>query len=567
MDTLRILVISLLGLTIGCSSEEPVPAGSGSSNSTDRPPIDAVASSPFTPVPEDAGIRFTHYNARSPVKMLPETMGSGVAFFDFDNDDYPDLFFLNGSSLIGKPGGERTSQLYRNQGDGTFSEVTANSGLDDQYFAMGVGIGDFDNDGYTDLATTGADRARIYRNLGNGRFQDISSQAGVDAKGFGSGVAFLDYDRDGWLDLFIARYVEWTPETDIPCSPDGTTRTYCTPELYPGISNVLYRNIEGKRFEDVSSESGIGEHLGKALGIAVFDSNGDHWPDIAVANDTAPNFLFVNQGDGTFIESGIDTGMAYSESGAARGGMGIDTGDVDRDGAVDIVIGNFSQEMVAYFRGAESGYYIDDAAPAGLGLPTLMTLAFGTLVEDFDNDSWLDVLVVNGHIEPEIAETRQSQSYQQPPQFFRNLGEGKFGQPIEKPFGDEALKFVARGFASADYDRDGDVDFIISQNGGPACLLRNNTSGNHWLQLRLEGTRSNRSAFGSKVEVFIGDTHMVRFLSSGRSYLSASSLTVPIGLAKADRVDRLVITWPSGTRQELTDVKADQLIKIKESAQ
>ncbi len=368
----------------------------------------------FVDMTAESGVRFVHYNAASKEKWLPETMGSGVAVFDFDNDGLPDLFFLNGSTLDGR-GEHHTGRLYRNTGAGRFVDVTAGSGLDESYFGMGAAVGDIDNDGWDDVAVTTTDGARVYRNIHGRRFENVTRQMGLKCPGFGSSLAFLDYDRDGFVDLFVGRYVEWTPKTDIPCSPDRVHRTYCTPEVYPGIRNCLFRNVGGTRFIDESKASGVDRFLGKTLGVAVLDLDRDGWPDIAVANDTVANYLLINRHDGTFSEAGIETGLAYSESGAARGGMGIDTGDLDGDGAVDVVIGNFSQEMAAFFRSVEPGYFIDDAAPAGIGLPTLMTLAFGTLVEDFDNDGWLDVLLANGHIEPEISETRRSQSYRQPP--------------------------------------------------------------------------------------------------------------------------------------------------------
>lgn len=519
----------------------------------------------FTPLRSEAGIEFEHYNAATEERWLPETMGSGVAFFDYDNDQYPDLYFLNGAPLLKDQGHSPTGRLYHNLGNGKFEDVTEGSGLDESYFAMGVAVGDIENDDLLDLAVTGVDFTRIYRNLGDGRFKNVTQEVGIDCTGFGASLAFLDYDRDGYLDLFITRYVVWSPEGDIPCSPDGIHRTYCTPEVYPAITNCLFRNVRGSRFEDVSEGAGLNELPGKALGLVVVDSNDDNWPDLVVANDTEGNFLLVNQGDGTFLDVGIESGIAYSESGAARGGMGIDAGDIDGDGLVDIVIGNFSQEMAAYFRGIESGYFMDDAAQVGIGLPTLMTLAFGTLVEDIDNDGWLDILLVNGHIEPEISVTRQSQTYRQEPQFFRNLGAGKFETLNSDATGLTDLLLVARGFSSGDYDQDGDLDFVVSQNGGPAYLLRNNESGNNWIRISLAGSASNRTGYGARVRVFTESAVVTRYLGSGRSYMSASEPKITVGLGEATSIKLIEVTWPSGKVQIVESPPINSAIKIVEA--
>jgi hypothetical protein len=518
----------------------------------------------FTPLQDEIGISFNHYNAATEERWLPETMGSGVAFFDYDNDQYPDLYLVNGASLGKGKNDSPVGHLYHNLRDGTFEDVTEGSGLDESFFGMGVAVGDLENDGLLDLAVTGVDKVRIYRNLGNGQFRNVTEEAGIDCPGFGASLAFLDYDRDGHLDLFVTRYVVWSPEGDIPCSPDGIHRTYCTPEVYPAITNCLFRNTGGTRFENVSRKAGLEELPGKALGLVTVDSNNDGWPDLVVANDTEGNFLLINQHDGTFSEVGIESGIAYSESGAARGGMGIDAGDIDGDGLVDIVIGNFSQEMTAYFRGIESGYFMDDAAQVGIGLPTLMTLAFGTLVEDIDNDGWLDILLVNGHIEPEISVTRQSQSYRQAPQFFRNLGQGKFEVLDPDLTGLADWLLVARGFASGDYDQDGDLDFVVTQNGGPAYLLRNNQTGNNWIRFSLVGSESNRLGYGAKVRVFTEGAVVTRYLESGRSYMSASEPKVTVGLGKQTSVRQVEVTWPSGRVQTLESPAINTIVELVE---
>jgi enediyne biosynthesis protein E4 len=535
----------------------------------EKPPAVAVQEQELLPmfsdITKESGIDFTHFNAATQEKLLPETMGSGVAFFDFDGDGLPDIYLVNGAPLYGPNPDRPTGRLYRNLGNGSFEDVTAGSGLEESFFGMGVAIGDFDNDGRIDLALTATDHARIYRNLGGGKFADVTREMRLRSPGYGASIAFLDYDRDGYLDLFVSRYVVWSRETDIPCRPDGVHQIYCTPEMYPAISNMLFKNIEGKYFKDVSKESGISRYLGKALGIVVLDYNNNGWPDIAVANDTVRNFLFENQGDGTFREIGEVSGMAYSESGAARGGMGIDAGDLDRDGRVDIVIGNFSQEMVAVFRGMETGYFIDDAAQVGIGIPTLMTLAFGTLVEDFCNDGWLDLLVVNGHIEPEISRLKQYQQFRQPPQLFMNRGDGHFDTANSENDPFLSGSFVARGLAVADIDLDGDLDLILSQNGDKAVLFRNNSRGNNWLQIQLVGTQSNWMGFGARVEVTTERETFARFLNSGRSYMSACEPVLNYGLGKATTIEKIEVSWPSGIRQVIRGVEINQRIVIQES--
>ena len=551
---------ALMIVLAGCQAGDHAgPSGPGEHEGNDILGISLVD------VTESSGIDFVHFSGTSERRLLPETMGSGVAFCDLTGNGLPDLLFLNGASLTAEADQPSGARLFLNQGDGNFTDATEGSGLEFSGYAMGVAVGDFDNDGLEDLLITRVGRDLLFRNLGEGRFEDVTERVGLEVDGFSSSAAFLDYDRDGFLDLFIARYVKWSVEDDIPCRPDGLHQAYCTPEVYEGISNVLLKNHQGSRFEDVSEKAGVSEHAGKALGVVVFDYNQDLWPDIAVANDTVRNFLFVNQGNGTFSEMGTETGMAYSDSGAPRGGMGIDAADVDRDGHSDIVIGNFAQEMVALFKGSSHGYFADDAAVAGLGIPTLLTLAFGTLIEDIDNDGWLDVLVVNGHIEPEIASIQRSQSYAQVPQFFRN-SEGPEFQLLTSGRSESVLNraLVGRGLASADMDLDGDLDFVITQNGGPAVLIRNDWQGSSWLQLKLEGSSSNRSAVGAKVTVYAGDESWSRELNPARSYLAACDSVLVFGLGDRTRVDRVQIQWPSGLEQNLDSVETGKRITVRE---
>jgi len=513
-----------------------------------------------------AGVFFKHFNDASPRKYLPETMGAGVALFDYDNDRLLDIYLVNGAKL--KPPrdvpGAPTGALYRNLGNWRFQAVTAQARLDQPIFGMGAAVGDFDNDGFTDLFISGVDGDRLYRNSGNGAFEDVTERAGLNDVGFGSSAAFIDYDRDGYLDLFVGRYVEWTRETDITCSPDGIHRVYCTPEAYPGESNGLYKTLGGRRFKDVTRSSGVWHQDGKTLGVAIMDHNHDGWPDITIANDTVRNFLFVNNRDGSFTESGVTTGMAYSESGATRGGMGIDVGDADGDGFTDIAVGNFSQEMSALYRGSAAGFFVDDAPQAGIGLPTLMTLAFGTLLFDYDNDGQLDLLLVNGHIEPEINKTQRLQQYAQSPHLFRNESKGNFRAMTDQAGSPLREALVGRGLASGDLDGDGDLDIVITQNGHPAKVWRNNAKRQSWVRVQLVGTRSNRTGYGAVVKAVAGKKTWVRMFTSGRSYLSACEPVVTIGLGSASQLDRLEITWPSGQIQTIERPSLNQLLKVKE---
>lgn len=526
---------------------------------------------------QEAGLAWEHQNHASAERYLPETMGAGVAIFDADGDGRNDLFLVGGMAVeaLTDPRLEErrgNSALLLGRDDGTFEDRTVGSGLDIPLLGMGTAVGDVDNDGDLDLLVTTVGGQHLFENRGGGIFDDVTVAAGLtpadgggeDGGGedggtieFGSSAAFLDFDRDGWLDLFVGRYIQWSPATDLPCLPDGVHRSYCTPEAYPRANNRLYRNQGGIRFEDVTVATGAGQPSGKTLGIAVLDFDDDQWPDLLVANDTAPNALLHNLGNGRFEDVALDHGIAVGQSGAPRGAMGVDSGDFDGDLRPDIVIGNFAQEMSAVYRLTQGGVFVDEAASWGVGLPTLMPLGFGVQALDLDLDGWLDLVFVHGHIEPEIARFRPAQQHAQSALVFRNRrGEGfeavNAGSALDHPL-------VGRGLASGDLDGDGDLDLVVTQNGGPAQLWRNDSPPQHFLRLRLEGRKSNRNGFGARVDVTVGGRTLRRWLVSGRSYLSSSEPVLTFGLGQHQRVDSIRVTWPSGHIQELGRLEIDQL--------
>jgi hypothetical protein len=518
----------------------------------------------FVDVTRTAGLTFRHNSGAFGKKYMPETLGPGVAFIDYNGDGWQDLFFTNGKDWPGQRRRTSTLELFRNNKNGTFTNVSGASGLAREVYGMGSAVGDFDNDGDDDLFVSAVGQSLLFRNT-RGVFEDVTAQAGLSGHDeFSSSAAWLDYDKDGHLDLFVANYVQWTLQSDLFCSLDGKEKSYCTPESYKGSSARLWHNKGNGTFQEVTKEAGLQDATSKGLGVAVLDANQDSWPDLVLANDTQPNRLYINSGKGTFMDRGVLAGIAYSDQGIARAGMGVAAADYDRSGFPGILITNFSNEMLALYHNEGNGLFVDEAPRSAIGRSSLMTLGFGCFFFDYDLDGWLDIFVANGHIEEGIERIQSAIKYAQPPHLFRNTGQGKF-QEVTRSVGAAFIKpLVARGAAYGDFDNDGDLDIVITTNGGPAVLLRNDGGANKSLRLRLAGTRSNRNGFGAVVRVTVGSETQSAMAQSGGSYLSQSESILTFGLGKAAKADRVEVRWPSGRIDRLSNVSAGSVVTIQE---
>jgi enediyne biosynthesis protein E4 len=519
----------------------------------------------FSDVTSQAGIQFQHNSGAFGGKFLPETLGSGCAFLDYDRDGWQDILLINGADWPGHKRSRTTLKLYRNNGNGTFTDVTLHAGLDVELYGMGVAVGDYNNDGFPDILITCVGQNRLFRNTGKGTFVDVTSASGLGKReGFSTSAMWFDYDRDGLLDLFVCNYVKWSPEHDVFCSLDGKHKSYCTPEAYRGETCWLFHNRGDGTFEDVTAASGIFDSSSKSLGVALLNDNHDGWPDVLVANDTQPNKLYRNQRNGTFKDAAVEAGLAFSSEGKARAGMGIDVADFENSGAAGVAITNFDNEMIGLYRRNGKGFE-DIAAQAGVGMASKNSLGFGCVFLDVNLDGWLDFAVANGHIDETVRNIRGNVGYAQPAQLFLNSATGSFRDVAGDVGGGFNQPKVGRGLAYADFDRDGDLDLLLTTNNGPAYLYRNDQdSGNRSIRFRLAGTKSNRDAIGAQVRVFAGGSTQSRMVKGGSSYLSQSELPVTFGLEKRDRVERVVIDWPSGRTEEYKNLAAGRCYECTE---
>ena len=504
-----------------------------------------------------SGLAFRHNNGAYGGTLLPETLGAGCAFLDYDNDGWQDVLLVNGMDWPGHKKQRSTLRLYRNNRNGTFSDVTRAAGLDVELYGMGVAVGDYDNDGFPDVLVTCVGQNRLFRNTGRGTFVDSTKASGLDGRtGLSTSAMWVDIDRDGHLDLFVCNYVKWSLENDVFCSADGKRKSYCTPEAYRGDTCWLFRNRGNGTFEDVTATCGIFDSSSKALGVALVDHDQDGWPDIFVANDTQPNKLYRNLRNGRFRDVALEAGVALSEDGKARAGMGVDVAYLDASGRPSIAVTNFEGEMVGlYSASQQAGIYRDTAATSGVGAASRNRLGFGCAFADFDLDGAVDLVVANGHIDATVRNIRSGVGHAQAPHLFLQQGGGRFRDIASELGGAFASPRIGRGLACGDFDRDGDVDLLLTTNNGPALLLRNDQlAGNKSIRLRLTGTTSNRDAIGALVRVYHGGTSQARMVKGGSSYLSQSELPLTFGVGRRDRVDRLVVTWPNGRSEDYANV-------------
>ncbi|MFZ3245070.1 MAG: CRTAC1 family protein [Candidatus Acidiferrales bacterium] len=524
----------------------------------------AISQIRFEDITRQAGIHFIHNNGGFGKMWLPEALGSGVAFIDY-NDGWPDILLINGKDWPGHGARRTYMALYRNNRNGTFTDTTRQAGLDVEMYGLGVAVGDYNNDGCDDIFVTALGQNHLFRNNCNGTFTDVTKQAGLwGPEEFSTSAAWIDYDRDGRLDLLVANYVQWSPQTDIYCTLDGRTKSYCTPQSYKGASLRLWHNNGNGTFTDVTKQAGLYDPTSKSLGITVLDATNDGWPDIFVSNDTEPNKLYINSHNGTFTERAVMSGVGFSEDGVARAGMGVAASDYDHSGYSSILVSNFSDQMLALYHNEGNGLFVDEAPHSEIGHSSLLTLGFGCFFFDYDNDGWPDVFVANGHIQRDIQVVQRPVHYAEAPLLFRNLGGGTFADVTAKMGASFSIPRVARGAAYADVFNDGKLDILISTNSGPAVLFRNQGGANRSLRIKLMGVKSNRDGLDSVVRVTSSGMTQDKMLTSGSSYLSSSELVLTFGLGQNIRADKVEIRWPSGQVDHLANVSAGQTITVKE---
>ena len=519
--------------------------------------------------PSSSGINFRHLNGRSPEYYLPETTGAGCAFLDYDNDGWMDVYLVNsGRCDFYDPKPPLRNALYHNNRDGTFTDVTEKAGVPGTGYGMGVAVGDYDGDGFPDLYVTQYGRSILYHNNGNGTFTDVTEKAGVGAPGWASSAVWFDYDNDGRLDLFVCRFVDFDKSKNKFCGNEKTLdRYYCIPRVYPGTHSWLFHNNGDGTFTDVSKGSGIASVLGKAWGVVATDINNDGWTDLFVANDTAPNFLFLNK-NGKFQEIGLESGVGYSQDGQARSGMGVDAADFDQDGWQDLFVANVDQEMYSIYRNNRDATFDDMAGPLGIGSATRLMSGWGVKFFDYDNDGDLDLLVANGHPDDKIEAHSSRVKYREPLLLFHR--EGKSFRAMGPAAGAAFVEsYAARGMAIGDFDNDGAVDVLVAVNDGPPLLLKNNAAaGNHWLGVRLVGKKCNPDAIGARITWHAGDWTRTRLKTGGGSYLSSHDPRDVLGVGNRGKIDKLEIRWPqpSGKVETFASLPIDRYITIVEGA-
>ncbi len=574
-------LFALLGM-MACRQSQPRPSEPQQSSKPVSPSPKVVPADVSTPLPvarpsgpirfvdvtQAAGIHFRHNSGAYGKKYLPETMGSGVCVIDYDGDGWQDVLFVNSMDWPEHKTSVSTPALYHNNHDGTFTDVTRTSGLAKEMYGLGCAVGDFDNDGRDDIYITALGGNYLFRNLGGGRFADVTTRAHVKDPGFSSGAVWFDYDNDGKLDLFVSHYVDWSEATDQFCTLDGKSKSYCTPELYKGQSATLFHNLGHGVFEDVTKKAGLYDPSSKSLSVALIDYDDDGWLDLFVANDTQPNKLYRNNHNGTFTESAFASGVAFSDAGKARAGMGADAADYDLSGRYGLVIGNFTNESLSLYHNDGSGLLTDKSIASGIEGPSAKSLTFSAFFFDYDLDGLPDIFAANGHVADDVSVTQPSLKYAEPPLLFRNRGAGRFEDVSNKVGAALRQPVVGRGAAYLDFDNDGDLDLVVTSSNGPARLLRNdNGNQNDMLRLKLVGVRSNRDGIGAKVTVRTPNgMRLSGMVKSGSSYLSQSELPLTFGLGKPaeGKVVTVEVTWPGGKRESISGVKPNRSITLQE---
>jgi len=520
----------------------------------------------FTDVTAKANVAFTHVNGASPDKHLPETMGSGGAFVDLDGDGWVDVVLVDGGSMADpQVAGRAKPRVLRNKRDGTFEDVTARSGIRQHGYGMGVCAGDIDNDGHIDLYVTGVAGNVLYKNRGDFTFTDVTASAGVAGSGWSTSCAFADLDGDGDLDLFVTRYVDLSRPEPFCGDERAKRRAYCHPLALPPMSNLVFRNDGGGVFTDVSESTGIAKYRSNGLGVAISDLDGNGFPDVFVANDSLPNFLFVNEGGWRFAEAALQEGVSVADDGKARAGMGVDTGDYDGDGLLDLIVTNLDFEMTSVYRNLGKRLFAYATRESGIGPPTRPYVGFGVLLLDYDNDTKLDIAIVNGHVIDNTALFRQGSTHAQPNLLMHNEDGRRFRSAGTLPTQGNTPDKVSRGLAAADFDNDGDLDLLVTNNGDRVDLLRND-GGNarNALLVQLVARKSAPNGIGARVIATVGSRTLVREVKAGSSYLSQSDTRVHLGLDRAESVERLEVYWPKGTTEVFRNVAANQILTIRE---